>query len=735
MIEVRFTNGTQEVRFKHARNVQWAAELADDVLVNQTTRAGKRQRNITVNGFISKADFKENIAAQEQLLTDLMAVGTGTLRYAETNIIENVRFNALEWDEFRGNPVAGFSATFATEEDNVHAHEPVGLGSLTLSPANGVEYVSVEDNTQSQGDDEGLVAGKNRRFTIEGTLIGSTLAEVNTAQAAIAAAVEGSTTITLTLSTAVSTFAGTYTVRPGQLQFGAPTLKDQQTARSFSFECATFEDYTKEPYTLGEVAQSFANIQIDVVEGVDHKRTNEKVNTGAIYTITDEELVVTGKRYFDDWADYIGFRDPLNPVPTNTYLFTSTTGNILELQEAQIGSFDRDGNNVDGSKRYSASVTLTFRWDVGVEGRTLEYNATYLGLPWYLVENVSFSATVDEDGNVTSRGFSASGKVATADNAALFSDSVGTKKDWNPGLTDCYITSVSLNSLETRNVSGVAVPIYSITISGRQLDTASQAKYFIQSLFRFANAGASGTSYNADTIQFSKVTSLNKSISNNYKSLAAGFTVSSISISISGEVWTTDDGSGSPVQPNRIIDLFNKIDSLLNVPLSNSEALTVAAGDTLPNNAGVHFMLTNFSVGDWQSFVKPNGTGAGDRYWKQTVSLSANAVFDLNSGSSTQPESVETTSRVFNDEAPKFTQLQVVGFGTVFKRTGTTPAKEVATAQIQYRDLAALEAGGFPADPTGPTSFSVANEQVRRSEETRGLTKRVIVEWQATEKL
>ena len=409
---------------------------------------------------------------------------------------------------------------------------------------------------------------------------------------------------------------------------------------------------------------------------------------------------------------------------------------MLELQEVSIGSFDRDGNKTTGDKRYSATVTLTFKWDVGVEGRTIEYNATYLGLPWYFLENVSFSATVDELGNITSKGFSASGKVAGATNAAQFNDSLGTKKDWNVGLTNCYITSVSLNSLETRNLSGLQVPIYSITISGRQLDTASQAQYFIESLFRLDKAGASGTGYSADTIQFNKLTSLNKSISNRYKSLAVGFTVTSITISVSGEVWALDDGNSSPIQPNRSLDLFNKIDSLLNVPLSNSEALTVPAGETLPSNAGVHFMLTNISVGDWTSFVKPNGVGAGDRWWKQTVSLSANAVFDLNSGgSNTQPEVVETISRVFNDESPKFTQIQVVGFGTVFKRTGTTPAKEIATAQRQYRDLAALEAGGFPSDPIGPTSFSVANERVRRSEETRGLTKRVIIEWQATEKL
>lgn len=736
MISVRFTNGTNDVTLKNVRDVQWSAELADNVLVSKTTRAGKRSRQITVNGFINKADFKQNIAAQDQLLADLQAIGTGTLRYAETNIIQNVRLVGLEFEEFRGNPIAGYSIRFKTEDDNIAAHEPVKLGSLTLSPTNGIEYVSVQDVTKSQGPDEGLVNGKNRAFTITGSIVGASLIEVNSTQAAIAAAVEGNTTITLTLSTAVSTFAGTYTVRPGDLEFGAPTLKDQQTARTFSFSCVTYEDYTKEPYTLGEVAQSFANIQIDVVEGVDHKRTNEKINTGLIYTITAEELTVSGKRYFADWAAYIGFRDTLNPVPVNTYLYTSTTGNVLELQNAQIGTFERDGNFTDGSKRYSARVSLIFKWDPGVEGKTIEYNATYLGLSWYLLENVSFSATVDDDGNVTSKGFSASGKVAGSLNASAFTDSLGTRRDWNAGLTNCYITSVSLNSLETRNVSGSSITLYSVSISGRQLDTASQAKYFIESLFRLGNAGASSTSYSGDTIQFSKVTSLNKSISNRYKSLAEGFTVTSINLSISGEVWALDDGSGNPIQPNRTVDLFNKIDSLLNVPLSTSEALTVPAGETLPNNDDVHFMLTNISVGDWQSFVKPNGVGAGSRYWRQSVSLSATAVFDLNSGgSNTQPEVVETVSRVFTDEAPKFAQLQVVGFGTVFKRIGTTPAKEVATAQRQYRDLAALEAGGFPSDPSGPINFGVSNVLVRRSEETRGLTKRVVVEWQATEKL
>ena len=739
MIGVRFTNGTQLIDLKHVRSVEWSTQISDDALVSGTTRVGARRRKIVVKGFINKAQFTNNLLAQQQLESELIAVGTGTIEYGGGNNITEVRFKALSFSEFRGNPVADFSAEFSTEESNVHTHDPVGVGALTLSPANGYEYVSVDDNIGTQGPDEQLVGSLNRSFSITGTFIGTTIAEVNTSQAALVAAIENLTTVVLTLSAAVSTFAGSYTVRPGSLKFGVPRLKDNQTARSFSFECKTFEDYTKEPYTLGEVAQAFANIELDVVENVNQKRTNDKVNAGSVYHITAEEMTVTGKKYFVDFTAYTAFRDVFNPVPPGTYTIASTTQNVLELQDFTTSKFGRDGNYANGDKRYSASISMSFRWDVGVEGRVVEHDANHFGINWFKIESANFSSTVDETGNLTSSGVNISGKLVGAANAALALSLLGQKADYDASLPDMYITSVSMTALETQNFSGVQTEVYTISMSGRQLDTASKAAYFVQGLFSMSKAGAgAATSYSADTIQFDKISSLSKSFSNRFDQQTTKFKITSVNLSVSGEVWSADNGSGAPLFADRTTDLFNKLDALLSSSVSDPlVGLTVAAGEVLPNNAAVHFLLTSFSVGEWQTFVKQGGVGAGDRYWKQTVSISATAVFDLSAGSSsTQPDFVDTVSVAFTDESPKYQQLQVVGFGTVFKRVGTNPAKEVATSQRQYRDQATLEFGSFPADPPGPAGFTLSQSVLTKSsQETRGTTKRIIKEWSATEKI
>lgn len=738
MIQIVFTNGSQSVELKYVRSIQWESQAAEDAFVSQTTRVGARKRIVKVSGFINKSIFNSNISAQQQLETDLIAVGTGTVQCTGATDIQNCRFTSVEFEEFRGNPVCGFTVSFMTEDSNVHAHLPIKIGSLTLNPSSGFEYATVSDTILTQGPDEQLVNNKARTFVIEGMFIGSTLDEVNTAQANLVAEVENKTTLVITLSSSVGPFSGIYTVRPGKLEFGSPRLKDNQTARSFSFECKTFEDYSKEPFTLGEVAQSFAGITIDVVEGIDHNRESDKLNAGPTYATKTEELVISGKRYFANWTAYTSFVNLFRPIPFNTYYFGSSSGASLELQDVDIGKFDRDGNDLTGAKRYSASVTLTFRWEVGLEGKTYEINQFHFGMSWYKVSNVSFNTSIDEYGNVSSKGVSISGSVLGPSGLAAAKSKLGGKFNYTDStvtLDDVYVTSVSVNSVETQNISGSTVQIYSITISAQQLDNASQAASFIRSLFRFNKAGGSGTSYTADTIQFENVTSFNKSISNRWDILQQKFIATSMTISISGEVWDVDQ-NGSPASPNKMLDLFNKIDALLNAQLSTRTANTVPSGETLPNNTNIHYFLSNFSLGQWQSFTKQVGTGAGSRYWKQTVSLTATAVFDLNSNNVTEPDSVESKSYSYEEESPKYAQLQVLGFGTVFKRVGTNPAKEVVTYQKQFRDKKVFVAEDYGSDDTSrvriPTAKSVITRDVK---ENRGLVNRHIVEYSANDKI
>ena len=305
--------------------------------------------------------------------------------------------------------------------------------------------------------------------------------------------------------------------------------------------------------------------------------------------------------------------------------------------------------------------------------------------------------------------------------------------------TNLYITSVTVNSKDLVNVAGTQATLYKVSVQAQQLDNATQAIYFIDSLFRMSKAGGSGTSYSTDTVQFDNVTSLNKSISNRWDGITQRFIATSITISISGEVWEPDNGSGEPSNPDRVLALFNKLDALMNAEQSSQGTPnTVPAGETLPSNADVHFFLNNISIGNWTSFTKQNAPNKGDRYWKQTTSLSMTAVFDLTGSSNNQPDFVDSRSITIGEESPKFTQLQVLNQGTVFKRIGTNPGKATVTVQRQFRDGRVFVAGQLPAtldpEPTEWPGFA-NSEKTRDSTETRGFTNRQIREYIATEKI
>lgn len=743
MIQVVFTNGTQSLELKFVRSIEWSSTISDESLVNMTTRVGQRRREVSIRGFINKSMFNENIAAQQQLETSLISVGTGTLQVTGASNITSLRFQSLEISEFRGNPLAEFVIKFSTEEANVHSHAPVRIGSLTLSSSTGYDYVRVDDSIRTQGADEQLVNTKARSFTINGNFIGGTLDAINIAQANLVAEIENKTTLVIELSTSAGAFSGLYTVRPGKIEFGSPKSTEFGVARSFKFECATHDDYSKEPYTLGEVAQSFAGITLDVVENVDHNRENERVNSAAAYGTISEELTVSGKKFFTGWSAYTAFRDLFRPIPTNTYFFTSASGINLELVDVQVGKFERDGNDLTGNKRYATSITLTFRWKKGIEDQSIEAAIDHFGVPWYNIKSLNFNASVDAFGNVTTRSASVTGEIIGNDGLALAKSKVGAKVNYDGSLIDLYVTSVNASSVEVRSLSGIMIRVYSVTMNAQQLDTAGQAAHFVRSLFRMDRAGAqTGSSYLTDTIQFENVNNLSKSIANRWNAQSQKFTVTGITLNISGEVWE-QDLNGAPANPNKMIDLLNKIDSLLSAQVSANVALTTNGGETLPSNATVYYMLSSFSVGAWAPFVKQKSTNAGARYWQQTVSIAATAVYDLNNsgGGNNEPDTVETKSVSFTKEAPRYTQLQVLGFGTVFKRTGTEPARETVTWQVQFKDktiYSQLNGGGslyLGSNNTTRVNLPGSAVEVRDETENRGLTNRHTVEYMATEKM
>ncbi|MAE83257.1 MAG: hypothetical protein CMB80_11010 [Flammeovirgaceae bacterium] len=763
MIQLIFTNTSPDVEpsptitLKHVRSVTWVSEAAPDNFISGSLRVGALQRKITVNGFLNKTVYSNSdMAAQQQLETDLRAVGTGTLSYTDATDFTNVRFLSLSFAEYRGNPIAEFTIEFVTEITNIQAWDDCKIGNILLTPANGYEQPLVRDVLSAQHEGEQLLNTRSRKFIIEGNFVAATLDAIVVAQAALVAAVENKDTIVITLGS-TSSAPGAYTVATSTLTFGSPKALNGKMARSYRYEGSTYDNYSKEPYTLGETAETYASISIDVTDTVKHTRETELDSSGGsgTYNTTAEQLIVTGKKYFDGWSSYTTFRDLFRPVPVGTYQFVSaTTSNTLELIDADIGEMSRDarfpgGSNPD-SKRYSAKVSLTFDWLKSVQMTSFESGTTHFGVTWHKIENVSFNMAIDSFGNITSRSVSVSGQVLGDANFDVLKGKVGTKVDYDTPYNNLFVTSVSSSSVETVHIGAGGAGntrIHTVNVSANQLDTASQAFSFLSGVFQFNNAGGGGRtgggSAAGQQILFDNVTSRGKSISNRYDSTLDMFKVTSISMNCSGEVFSNDSGAGKPADASKLITLFNKIDGTLAASRVQEPAGGVVfSADTtnvLPTN--VNFMLTNINIGGWTPFVDQT---TGVRRWKTTVSLSAQLVIDLSGGGggSGAADVVETRSDSIQLEAPKYTTIQILGFGTKFKMIGTTPERLVVNYQVTWGNASLYKEDNvsglnFKTDDVDEGSWRGKGKNVKTKENktNQGLTNRHTVEYTANEQL
>ena len=158
----------------------------------------------------------------------------------------------------------------------------------------------------------------------------------------------------------------------------------------------------------------------------------------------------------------------------------------------------------------------------------------------------------------------------------------------------------------------------------------------------------------------------------------------------------------------------------------------------LPTGYEPGFFFNSMSFGDFKPFVHPTlKTG----YWKQSISISATVVFDIVGGTNSEPDTVDTTSHITNDQTIKFTAIQVMGFGTVFKAIGINPATAVTTVQRQYKNQRLLDADprivnrNAPLSLDAPPGFSssyASSEIERDTFEVRGMSARWVRGYTAT---
>jgi hypothetical protein len=362
MIKVTFTNGTNTATLTHVRNISWSTTASTDLFESTVNAQNRLVKAVTITGYINQGIWENNVQAQQQLETDLRSVSLGSIQYSGLTDIADARFTSLEFSEFRGNPLAEYTIQFETQADNISAHSPVQIDSQVLSLAEGFTDISIDDSLRSQGDDETINTLKSRSFSISGSVVGSTLSEVNGNSDKIQVALKDVLSVVLTLSDGSS--GSVYTVRPRSIDISSPTVRSQTTSRTFKIELATYDDYTKEPYTLGEQQQTFGSILWDVVDSVDHKYDFDQ-STLTTSRVKAESLSVSGKRYFSNWTEYNTAREVFNSESTiaayisapSAYQIQSATQVPLTLRSVAYGDLNRDANDpTTDAKRYSASL-------------------------------------------------------------------------------------------------------------------------------------------------------------------------------------------------------------------------------------------------------------------------------------------------------------------------------------------------------------------------------------------
>ena len=754
MVKVTYTNGTDSLTLQFVRNISWSTTVNSDVIISTSDQQSKLTRQVTINGFINKSMWVDNVQAQQQLETDLQAVAVGSIKYDGLTDIEDARFTSLSFNEFRGDPLTEFTITFETETANIHAHAPISIGSLALTVANGFTDIEVEDSLSTQGKDEALSKLLKRKFTLSGKIIGSSLSEVNGNADRIQSELDGNSETTLSLS---STSGGTvYTTRVRSIDISSPGVRDQSTPRRFSVSLETHDDYAKEPYTLGEVQQTFGTITWDKVDSVE-KDISFNTTTNNRQSINSESFVVQGLQYFDGFTSFdterLTWNNPTTLPPhistPGAYSITSQSGATLTLRSLSFGDLNRAGNfPVTNAKRYSSSVTGTWEFVEGDEQKSIDSSETYLGILFNTVDSFSTTVQLNGQGIETRRSASVSGVIEVpVSGKQLAVDSLldkrGTSQLLRLGLTDdtsYFISSVNIQSIDTAFRGGAEVALIKVSVAANKLDTAQQAKFFIGLTFNLNNLSSNG---GATSPFIDNITSLSKSFS--YTSFAGEERISTISISCSGETWASEvAAAGAPSQgpqnPTRNIELLNKLDSTLraNFPTASSGSQGTSAvpdtGNVIPNaQPGESWTLNSISVGPWEAFVKPVNNPNGLRFWKQTISLNIKVAYDvtgISGGSQSQPVFVDTESVSITEPTPKFVQIQVAGFGTVFKRIGTNPAKAVATRERKYSNMRVFDASHTPSDPSQPTvpgggTFTILKKQTDR----RNLTVRRTLEF------
>jgi hypothetical protein len=293
----------------------------------------------------------------------------------------------------------------------------------------------------------------------------------------------------------------------------------------------------------------------------------------------------------------------------------------------------RDGHFADGSRRYSLTVSLSLGIDTS---GTPVLSGVVLGVRFAVLTSHSLSVSLDDEGFVTSRTQSGSGKV----------DSTPSVK---PGeaVTDAgeryYITSLNLGSVDADGRRQVSV-------NGRTPDTAKAVEELFPSFF-FG-------------FFLDHVDSTSKSVNYSFDRCEGKYVAQSINASVSG--FTIGSNKG-------VLDLIG----------------------TIKRSVG-QFIITNVSTGAPESKRR---RGTLEKRYPISISGVLNLVGEQKNACEEPPDIKVEETRSVEDSVAKYTPVTIPGKGIVMKKIGVTQATETVAVRYVARTEEIFRMMGFPADP------------------------------------
>lgn len=652
----------------NVKSIQKSSDLPPEILNDYANSKSLKQIQITVNGmiFTSSRGFGSSqiisaLSVYETLETDLRDQGTATLVIGSISI-SNVRLINVQFQEYKGNPVIFYSASFATPISNPF-FETVTLqdsgGTTTFGPTPSVSDEFERQDPVISWSSQGVTSGK--RIKLKGQLLG-TISEISSKEDEIKSRCTAYATMTLTIPT------GAYTVKCVNFKFSTPESLDVTARKEYEIDFITEKNYSIESENLPDTPVSIGGLIFSKLTSWSSSVSWR--NSNGSFSIDSESLSVSGEIHFSSFVLAESYQANFKTSIQTPQTFSSPTGKTLVVTSSSFSNPIREGRDTSGNQKYILTGSLSFEWIVSETETCVSASETIFGIVWDCVKSKSISGTINFCGMKTQDSINIDGVTNS-----IPSIEVGSKHNYNG--SDYYITSVNFSGRDNFGR-------YNLSVGARTLDTFEKANVFLTTTLP-----VSGTFIN-------ELTSYSKSV--RYKYAQSTYKSTSVSISISGNVYV-GNGDLTPA-----LSMINELSQVSGVGLNQ-------------------FRISSVSIGSKEKFIDESNCQIG---YKQSISVAYEINFEPDgnsSGSNNQDVAiVEDESVEIQQIRNKYAQIAIPGGSLFFKKVGVVPGSVKITRtrrRVGGDGTLPIEYPQFPSAPAGPESMFLSDSKQSASGVTR----------------